>query len=978
MSKPAAADSPLTVEQGSEALQAQGFPPGPAAAGDRLLLEPSPARVVSPTPHKWFAGAALLVCMAVYPDVLFGGRTFLPIGRVPAAYDTPPFSAGYTGRAAPGAEVDSGAHAWQIHPWAYVERRALASGTLPLWDRFNGMGHPLLANGLTQIFNPLHALVLLQPDSGLLWDIHFLLLRFVAALFSCYLLWELGVRREFCLLGAAFGGINPAFTIYLTRADLEAYALFPALLLCIFRLRREPRFGNASALCAALALTTVAGHPEPSFACLFAAASIAVVLALTPVLRARFLGWVAFAAGIALLVAAPYWLPLLKLVVQSYSSHAVGTGDSSRPPVLALQWLFPSIASRTSAFAIIDDPPALGFLAPAMSTLACSAFVGAMVVRRLGKRLLWVAGPVLLGLKIFGLPGAQWIGKLPLIDRMPTEVYFQFPVLYALGIAGVVAVSALADEPLPRRAGVLIGGALAMLALTGLAPRLFPAHALSPFWSLQAALAVAVTVAVAALGWVTLRGGVATSAASIALFALVAGDLAAHRQRLSTRGNLTAAAPYVRWLQARREEAPPFRVMGLRGRLMPNMAGAFALEDVRLTDALRPLEQTRFIRRFLQKDLLWDWFLTAETSHGFDPWNPILNWLNVKYIVAGEEILVGRRDALQMSLLRAGHTGWAATAYAIDGKVLPVVYQHPDDEGAARIYVPASHPVLALALAQDPAVWNAPGDGATYEVAVGTPAAQETVFSRNVDPKRDPADRHWVAGRVDLSRWAGSEVTLILRARSADTRADFGGWGDLHWESRAGERQAEELPRVRYDLVFRDTEQPETMVFENRDAWPRVFASDHPFVERDGEAVLDRIQSLLGSAGPHVVVADDFPSRQWESLEAGGRKVGPLRVAVGDVRHGQNDMTFAIEVDRPAVIVVAETLLPGWHATVDGAPEPLFRANYLFRGLLVSRGTHRVRLWYWPREWTVAFVLCALGCATWVGAGAVLRLRRGK
>lgn len=952
MSEPAAADPPPGpgVEQGSEVLRG--------------------------TPHAWFVSAALLVCVAAYADVVFGGKTFLPIGRATAVYDRPPFSAGYHGRVAPLAEVDPGAHAWQIHPWAYVERRALASGTLPLWDRFNGMGHPLLANGLTQTFNPLHALVLLRPDSGLLWDIHFLLLRFVAALFSCYLLWELGVRRELCLLGAAFGGINPAFTIFLTRADLEAYALFPALLLCVFRLRREPRFGNASALCAALALITVAGHPEPSFACLFTAASIAVVLAFMPVLRARFLGWASFAAAIALLIAAPYWLPLLKLAGQSYSSHPVGTGDSSRPPVLALQWLFPSIASTTSAFAIFDDPPALGFLAPAMSTLACCVFPGAMVVPGLGKRLLWLAGPALLGMKIFGLPGAHWIGKLPLIDRMPTEVYLQFPVLYALGIASVVAVSALAEEPLRRRAGVLIGGAFAMLALTALAPRLFPANALSRFWFLQASLAVAVIGAVGALGWLTLRGGVAATVASIALFVLVAGDLASHRQRLSTRGNLTAAAPYVRWLQARRDESPPFRVMGFGGRLMPNMAGAFALEDVRLTDALRPLEQMRFVRRFLQKDLLWDWFLTAEASHGFDPWNPTLDWLNVKYIVAGPEILAGR-NTLLMSLLRAGHAAWTATAYSIDGKVLPVVYQHPNDEGSARIHVPASHPVLAFALAQDPVVWNAPGDGATYEVAVGAPPAQQTVFSRNVDPKRNPADRHWVAGRVDLSRWAGSEVTLILRARSADTSADWGGWGDLHWESRAGEQQVQGPPVGRYDLVFRDPEQPDTMVFENRDAWPRVFASDRPFVERDGEAVLDRIQSLLGWAGPHVVVADDFPSRQWDSLSAGGKKAGPLRTVVGGLRHGQNDMTFAVEVDRPAVVVVAETLLPGWHATVDGAPEPLFRANYLFRGLLVTEGTHRVRLWYWPREWTVAFVLCALGCATWVGAAGLARSRRG-
>jgi hypothetical protein len=47
-------------------------------------------------------------------------------------------------------------------------------------------------------------------------------------------------------------------------------------------------------------------------------------------------------------------------------------------------------------------------------------------------------------------------------------------------------------------------------------------------------------------------------------------------------------------------------------------------------------------------------------------------------------------------------------------------------------------------------------------------------------------------------------------------------------------------------------------------------------------------------------------------------------------------------------LVISDAWNPNWRATVDGEPEPLFRANYAFRGLPVGQGEHRVRLWYSP------------------------------
>ena len=54
---------------------------------------------------------------------------------------------------------------------------------------------------------------------------------------------------------------------------------------------------------------------------------------------------------------------------------------------------------------------------------------------------------------------------------------------------------------------------------------------------------------------------------------------------------------------------------------------------------------------------------------------------------------------------------------------------------------------------------------------------------------------------------------------------------------------------------------------------------------------------------------------------------------------------------------------------VDGQPQKIFPANYLFRGLLLSPGAHTVRMEYRPPAWRWALLLGVLG---WVLAGAAL------
>jgi hypothetical protein len=176
-------------------------------------------------------------------------------------------------------------------------------------------------------------------------------------------------------------------------------------------------------------------------------------------------------------------------------------------------------------------------------------------------------------------------------------------------------------------------------------------------------------------------------------------------------------------------------------------------------------------------------------------------------------------------------------------------------------------------------------------------------------------------------------------------------------------------------LVFRDP--AGAYVIGKKDTWPRIFAVDHPVEETGPEAVLDRIAALAAkSGGPYAVVGADFQAKSWAALCAGGACAAEkeLRAAIDRADYGTNWLSFRTKVDKPAVLVVSDLLAPGWFATVDGRPQLIFQANYLFRGLLLGPGTHTVRMEYRPPEWKWAFLLAAVGWT--MAAGALIVERR--
>lgn len=160
---------------------------------------------------------------------------------------------------------------------------------------------------------------------------------------------------------------------------------------------------------------------------------------------------------------------------------------------------------------------------------------------------------------------------------------------------------------------------------------------------------------------------------------------------------------------------------------------------------------------------------------------------------------------------------------------------------------------------------------------------------------------------------------------------------------------------------------PAYEALENRDAFPRVF-------------VVPRVEPLPGDRAGVVRAMTTTDFRRVALVESAGLvEVGE---GAGEFRPARvvsyRPDRVEVEADGPGLLVLADPDYPGWVAAVDGAPAPIVRTDYLFRGVALPPGRHAVAFAFRPRSYAVgrAVSLGAVGLVGLVTIFGLIRRRR--
>jgi Bacterial membrane protein YfhO len=148
---------------------------------------------------------------------------------------------------------------------------------------------------------------------------------------------------------------------------------------------------------------------------------------------------------------------------------------------------------------------------------------------------------------------------------------------------------------------------------------------------------------------------------------------------------------------------------------------------------------------------------------------------------------------------------------------------------------------------------------------------------------------------------------------------------------------------------------PGVTIFRFGDAVPRLALYRGVHTVESGDAALATMRSAAFDPARDAVV--EQPAGEAAALERAPKE----HVVAGTITTFQSRYVRGdVDAPWPALALFTDTWFPGWHAFVDGREQPILRANYLFRGVVVPPGRHVLEFRYAPRSFTIGAAITGL------------------
>lgn len=479
----------------------------------------------------------------------------------------------------------------QLLPYRSLVRERLLNLEAPLWIHEVGTGGPLLGNGYSAPFSPLHLLALPLPAERSLtvavaWQ------TLLALLLMHALLLALGARP----VGAALAAVAYAFSAFQVVWAYHPHAMtaawLPGALLGLVLLRRGERGALAGLVACGFGMA-LSGHPETLAHGALACAAVFAALLAKPdgVPRGRFIGLLAAATVLTACLSAPVLLPVLEVLPDGERWQVVERVPAAvDPPPFRPAFLLLPVQPL-----LYGSPRDWNWDGPANFNELCSGYAGVLTLavalagafvplaageRR--RRLLLLAGALFALLASMGVNPFFW-----LVDSLPGMSHGAHARLRLLWILGVSVAAGLGLGDLIQEKRGLRAGLIA-LAAVALGLLLVPAH--PAVW--QKAWWIAALTGVLLAGAVLALRRLRRFFPAVALLALgVDLTLLLVRYQPAVPGAFDLAAPPVltHVIEAARQEGP-FRIIAEGYDLNPDLGLLYRLWDPRGYDPMRPAD----------------------------------------------------------------------------------------------------------------------------------------------------------------------------------------------------------------------------------------------------------------------------------------------------------------------------------------------------------------------------------------------------
>lgn len=165
------------------------------------------------------------------------------------------------------------------------------------------------------------------------------------------------------------------------------------------------------------------------------------------------------------------------------------------------------------------------------------------------------------------------------------------------------------------------------------------------------------------------------------------------------------------------------------------------------------------------------------------------------------------------------------------------------------------------------------------------------------------------------------------------------------------------LVHMNVPLDFDKFENEKTIkVYENLQVLPRAFLVGACYKVGSEKEYKD----ILSSKEFHpeqVVLLDKSEAPQGLTCEKSAFLLSESAKDAGEVvditDYQNNSVELRVKLNSRKFLFMSESYYPGWSALVDGKPETIYRANYIFRALLLEPGEHKIVFRYNPLSFKI-------------------------
>lgn len=172
------------------------------------------------------------------------------------------------------------------------------------------------------------------------------------------------------------------------------------------------------------------------------------------------------------------------------------------------------------------------------------------------------------------------------------------------------------------------------------------------------------------------------------------------------------------------------------------------------------------------------------------------------------------------------------------------------------------------------------------------------------------------------------------------------------------------LPKIYQSSRFRVAyEDKSTVVLESKSVLPRAFMVYDWEILKGNREILDKLVDPNYPIGKKIILDED-PKITHATKEI-------LTSSVNYLEYSQQKSILEINSVKGGMLFVSDSFFPGWKAYVDGKETRIFKADFAFRAIPVSKGKHTVEMIYRPNSFfdglklSLASLVCLIFLVLW-------------